>query len=265
LKVLHIYNTGGVASTLAKFMDKEFGTKSNVVSPRIADPYYLTVYGEIWNVSLNLFKFAIVFKARNYDIIHCHSTSGVALFLKRLFPRKTVILHYHGSDIRGKWSQQKKYWSRMDAVLVSTRDLLEGAPKGVLYLPNPVDTSIFRNFKLKRPFESITFSYGADDLAKTLAIKHNLKPPRFNTKFRKKYPIKYVDMPRTLNMYEYYVDVKKKDGQVLEAMSKTGLEALACGCKVIRFDEKIIRYLPRWHYPLFSTTLLYCLYLRLQK
>jgi len=43
-------------------------------------------------------------------------------------------------------------------------------------------------------------------------------------------------MPSILSGHEYYLDWKDQKGE-LEALSKTALEALACGCKVIHDSD----------------------------
>lgn len=57
-------------------------------------------------------------------------------------------------------------------------------------------------------------------------------------------PIPHRKMPMLLNQYEYFIDHCH-----VPALSKTGLEALACGCKVVRWDGKIIQGLPLEHRP----------------
>lgn len=257
IKILHIYNTAGVASILAKFIDEQFGTESSVVVPKMADPWGLTTYGEVWDCGLTMFKLRVTLKARNYDVLHCHSVEGIARWLKHLFPRKVVVFHFHGSDIRGKWQAKKKFWNCADAIIVSTSDLLENSPKGTVYLPTPVDIGLFHPQGVHEKGTSLHFSYGADDLARELAERHNLKLTICN---RVEQPIAYVDMPTVLGNYEFYIDVKRSSNQVLEAMSKTGYEALACGCKVIDYEGVLHSGLPIVHNPENVTKTLYGVY-----
>jgi hypothetical protein len=49
MRVLHVCNTAGVASVIAKYMDRLFGTESLVVWRKVFDPYGLTTYGELWD------------------------------------------------------------------------------------------------------------------------------------------------------------------------------------------------------------------------
>lgn len=102
--------------------------------------------------------------------------------LRKKFGRtKKIILHYHGTDIRGLRKQKLPHRSRLsdlaisliftyrrirnnlldknrrmdrkaqmlaDVVIVSTPDLLQNTIKGSIYLPNPVDTDHFSPDKI---------------------------------------------------------------------------------------------------------------------
>lgn len=249
MKILHVYNTAGVGSILAKFMDRLFGTKSDVIVPKIADPYGFTTYGKVYDEGLLKFKIRSVLKTINYDIIHCHSVEGIAKWIKTVFPKKKVIMHFHGSDIRNKWNQKKKYWIRADKIFVSTEDLLNGSPKETVWIPNPVDTDIFFSVVSKRSRNALHFKHDADDEAFILAITHNLNLIKMHDRVRE--PVAYQEMPKIFNEFGYYIDVKKKFGKLLRSLSKTGLEALACGCKVVQWDSKIIHELPFCHKPFY--------------
>jgi len=61
---------------------------------------------------------------------------------------------------------------------------------------------------------------------------------------RVRQPIPYMRLPTFLNSFEYYID-----RNYIPSLSKTALEALACGVKVIRWDGKIIKKLPEQHKP----------------
>jgi hypothetical protein len=258
MKILHIYNTAGVASILAKTMDKNFGTESKVTTPKTADPFGFTTYGETWNSSITTFKIKSVLTSRKYDIIHCHSTPGIALWIKKVFPNKKVIIHYHGSEIRGRWKQKEKYWSKANKIIVSTPDLLEGSPNATVCIENPVDTELFKNLNQKRTENTaLHFCYKADKEAELLAKQNNLK---LETIDRNKHPIPYKEMPVLLNKYAYLIDVKASKGKILQENSKTGLEALSCGCKVICWNGNIKDKLPIKHMPIFATEKLFKIY-----
>ena len=61
-------------------------------------------------------------------------------------------------------------------------------------------------------------------------------------------PTNHIDYLKSLSRYEYYIDVKKREGKVLEAISLTGLEALYMGVKLIRWDGERIYRFPSKHY-----------------
>ena len=56
--------------------------------------------------------------------------------------------------------------------------------------------------------------------------------------------IPYGEIPKVLNRYEYYIDRMSP-----KSLSKTALEALACGLKVIRWDGRVVSGLPLEHRP----------------
>jgi len=144
MRVLHIGNTAGVGSIIAKHMDKLFGTESWIVNRRVFDSYGFTTQGELWDVGPSMFALKSLLKARKFDIVHLHFFDKFVPYLKLLYPKKPVILHYHGSDIRGKWGLRRKYWSKADSILYSTLDLPDKeTPEYAVYMPNPVDTEIF--------------------------------------------------------------------------------------------------------------------------
>jgi glycosyltransferase involved in cell wall biosynthesis len=128
MKIAHINNTSGIASSIAErqrreghqvdvfvFNDRIFrqfgGTKLNYWSPL-----------DRWKLFRNL---------KGYDVWHYHYPYGS---LKRsLEKRKTdriYLKHYHGNDLRGRQEE--------DFCLVSTPDLLKYAPNG-RWLPTPID------------------------------------------------------------------------------------------------------------------------------
>ena len=249
MKVLHVWNTAGVASTLAKFQNKLLKWKSWVITRKIYDKYGFTIYGKTTILPSSLFTLMVIATLRKFDIIHVHSIDTILPKIKSLYPKKPIILHYHGSEIRNKWSLRKRYWKLADAIIVSTKDLLESAPQErVYYLPNPVDTEIFKPISSLRIKNTALFIYdnhpkykASLEWAKSVAKKKRLKLIVHNRAVK---PIKFLDMPLFLNRFEYFIDHKW-----VPALSKTALEALACNVKVIRWDGRIIENLPNQHRP----------------
>ena len=95
MKILHIWNTAGVASIIAKYMDKLFGTVSSVVMRKRYDKFGLTTYGELWDYPASVFKLRCLIRARKFDIIHIHSCDELVPSIRRRYPEKKIVLHYH--------------------------------------------------------------------------------------------------------------------------------------------------------------------------
>jgi|Deesub1362B_J571_1020462.scaffolds.fasta_scaffold07581_2 hypothetical protein len=247
MRVLHIWNTAGVASTLAKWQKKLFGWDTWVVTRKNFDKFGLTIYGETWNTLAKVFKAKILLLSRKYDIIHVHSLDEIVPLLKKIYRKKPVVLHYHGTDIRNLWKEKSNRWSKADLLLVSTPDLLERAPKHAIYLPSPIDTDLFKPLRLHNDNTALYIEYNARDLAEFYAEKYGLK---LTIHDRSSDPIPYSQMSKFLNEFSWYIDTRRdKNGNLLKNLSKTALEALACGLKVIEWDGKILNELPDNHKP----------------
>lgn len=261
LKILHIWNTAGVASVIAKYMDRLFGTESLVIHRAAFDPYGFTTYGELWNCGAKSFTLRSILKARSFDIIHVHYFDRIIPYLRFLYPKKPIILQYWGDDIRGKWQIKRKYWEKADVVIYTAPDLLgEGAPESVVYVPCPVDTEFFYPRPVKRkPKSAFHISYNADDLAIEYARTYDLELTIYDR--RKQGPIPHLKLPEILCQYEYYIDVKRSCGKLIQGIGKTGREALACGLKVITWEGKIIEGLPQENYPEAVASKIYALYI----
>ncbi|OYT40833.1 MAG: hypothetical protein B6U89_00790 [Desulfurococcales archaeon ex4484_58] len=249
LHVLHIGNTAGIGSVLAKYQKKFFKWKTDVLVRKELDKFNITTYGTYIYGGRTSFYICVLRMFRKYDIVHIHSLDKLVPLLKIIDPRKKIVLHYHGSDIRGKWHIRKKYWKYADKILVATPDLLKDAPPSTSYLPNPVDTELFMPLPGLKSRRTALFIYGKHEKfvksiewAKELARKYSLKLYIHN---RDENPIPYRRMPYLLNRFEYFIDHR-----FVPALSLTALEALACGLKVFRWDGKIIDKLPEEHLPL---------------
>ncbi len=254
ISVLHIWNVAGVASIIAKYQYRLFGWNTWVLMRRRYDPYGLTIYGEILDTGSLSFYVKSFIKARGYDIVHIHYLDRLVPWIKRFYRNKCIVIHYHGSDIRGKWFIRRSKWLKADLVLVATPDLYNESPEEyrgnkIYYLPNPVDTELFKPMNIARKRNTALYLYSRKNIklreslewAREIARKHGLKLEVINIDEK---PIKYIELPRILNQYEYFIDHR-----YVEALSKTALEALACNTKVIRWDGEIVEKLPQQHRP----------------
>jgi glycosyltransferase involved in cell wall biosynthesis len=269
MKVLHIGNTAGIASIIAKNTDKLYGTKSLVIDRKANDVYGVTTYGELKDYGPTRFGVSALLLAWNFDVIHVHYADKFLAYLKYYW-RKGLIMHYHGDDIRGKWRQKEARWRVADHIFYSSLDCFlpeDGQPpETASLLPNPVDTELFNNsnYTNKDSRKAVTFSHWADDLAKEIADKYDLdltiigrlKPFEKYTSDETRLitnPIPYTEMPNLLKQYGYYIEVKRNfEGKLLgkgNIVSTIALQSLACGLKVIKWDGTVMKDLPTCHLP----------------
>ena len=245
-RILHVWNTAGVASVIAKFTDRGFGTRSQVITRSAADRVGLTDYGRAYPDGAAHFLLRSLAMARSADVVHVHSLDRVVPWVKRLYG-KPVVVHYHGTDIEGRWREKERRWSRADYVAVSTPNLLEGGPTSAVHVPNPVDTDLFRPRGARpEPKSAVSFRYGMDREAEAAASKLGLR-----LTWLERWAVPHDRMPETLSRYEYYIDMRKPPAHVeARSVGKAALEALASGLKVVDWKGAVIEGLPEENEPM---------------
>ncbi len=137
-------------------------------------------------------------------------------------------------------------------ILVSTPDLLTLVPSAK-YLPNPIDSDHFsrKNDNLnKENIDVLTIHTETGDIQKTLEYcKTNNISFKINVYDRTKTPLLYAEIPNFLKKYDIYVDIKIINDKIIESLSKTGLESLSCGLKVLNYKLEYLDKLPEMHNP----------------
>jgi glycosyltransferase involved in cell wall biosynthesis len=298
MRILHIEDAAAVACILAKYQNLTQGFESKVVKLDRYDKFgFYKFYKDYVKVttSEDLFLSAILEGAEKADIIHVHSKVELVPYLRNKYGKsKKIVLHYHGTDIRGLKKQKLPHRSRIsdtairliylyrrirnnillkkrihskvqslsDLIIVSTPDLLQyvSSKRGIknIYLPNPIDSDLFNpgiissiNSNDSLHAEAVTMDTEVTDMS---WVHNYLKMNRINFDIdvydRIKQPLMYSELPRFLKRYKIYVDIRYVDGKILTNLSKTGLEALACGLDVLDFDLKFRHGLPFEHCPL---------------
>ena len=275
MRILHIWDQAGVACVFAKYQQSQ-GHDSKVIIGEGLDKYGIYRFYERYIETAKSKEFIerCIQEASSADIIHVHSMYHLVSKLRIKFgSQKKIILHYHGTDLRGSKnkivysaglrnlalgilargyllllsrSRQKKAHSLADAVLVAARDLLRYVENGK-YIPLPVDTDHFKpNISNEsEKYEALTIENSRIDMQMALdhLKKHNIKQ-RIEVYDRTKKPVMYVDMPRFLKKYKLYVDVRFVDGKILNQLSTTAVQSLACGLKVLDYELKYRLGLP---------------------
>lgn len=272
-KVGHFWNICGIGGLLARYLDKYYPGQYESVA---IDRGHADVYSQnnekslVWHNRAAVWLARCFFYARKLDIIHVHVGIQWLPYYRKLYPRKKLVIHVHGSKIRGRWHLEPNV-NLADGILVSTPDLLEGSPAGSFYLPNPIDQQLIAKIR-KSVKERIPDAFHVDRYAVDVALKYarqnDIKLKVFN---RDETPLPhaafltemakhefFINVERSrflqeLARHEFYVDVKRDypgyayEEKVLEAFSLTGLEALALGCKVIDWKGEIHKGLPVEH------------------
>lgn len=233
-------------------MDEHYNTKSFVMERRIFDPMSLCTYGKVYDCGAKSFIAKALCRAFFSDIIQIHTDDRIIRYFKWFYPGKPVIMHYHGSCIRNRWKEKRKFYEKADMIFVSTPDLLQGAPSGVILVSNPLN---WKHIKLVNSMNipkvsgtAFHVEYGALDYAEKYAEDYNLKLGIFD---RRKNPLNHLDFLKKLAAYEYYIDCKRDTivHNHLQFDSLTALEAYALGLKVVRYNGLLMSELPDFCYP----------------
>jgi len=254
MRILHIWDQASTASVIAKYQRK-LGHETLVIKNAKHDKMKDTSYygGKIIS-NKYLFVIKSIITARNYDIIHLHDAWFMVIFLKTLYPKKKIIMHYHGSmvraELKGK-SFRLKNEKFVDHIIVATPDLLEhDYSKQPHYIPNPVDVELFKPLST-----TLRNNTGMIVLKKNQSYSKTLKALQkrgFDIKLEtisQNEKVEYKLFPTRLVMYEYYVDLPFVNGELIHANSITGLQAMSMGIKTISWDYSVSNSLPNYHHP----------------
>jgi hypothetical protein len=240
MKVLYLWNTAGASTPIAKWLIKN-GHDAKILVNRKYDPYNTSPIDAPYVVSVYssmdfkraAFKLIRTFKP---DVIHVNSALDMVIIARILAPRSIIVFEYHGWDIRGN---DKVHSEALLAqkIIVSTHDLVQ---YGDVYGCPIEDFFYYRggrveNSALCMPTQPTTLE--SIEKAKTWSEKHNMKltvTDRVNG-----VPINIKDMPLFLSQFEYYIDFRSI--ALKDYLSKTAIEAIKCGCKVVEESKfKII-------------------------
>lgn len=276
MRILHILDAAGVACIYSKYQQMQGHDAKVIWNKDVADKYGIYDFYKDYLIKVTYGKFTetCIQEGETADVIHVHSYIDILFALRKKFHRqKKIILHYHGTDIRGLKKQELPHRSLLsdtmiklkmfyrkkighvraqklaDAVCVSTPDLLPLVRSGI-HIPIPIDIEHFSpknnsNGELKDAFtinSEVTNIQRALDLCKKNQINLNIEVID-----RTKNPILYADIPDFIRGYGTYVDIRYVNDIVLENLSSTALQSLACGLSVLDYKLQFRRGLPSVH------------------
>ena len=289
--MLHIWDQAGVAFILAKFQQMN-GNESKVIRVKNTDKYGIDEFYKEYGlfVTTEELVYKSIEESRRADVIHIHSLPEMVINIRNTYGEsKVIILHYHGTDIRGFSGDNSRVFSLRnilrpknivgkirkrrlhikaqrlaDRVIVSTPDLIR-LVKGSIFLPNPIDTDHFNKKMIKERsvdvYEGVLVNSEVTNVELAMNYcKHKKINLNVNIYDRTKNPIYYKDVPNFLKKYDAYIDLRFVDRKLLKNLSKTALEALACGLRVLNYNLEFVDNLPSEHCPTNVVTILSSIY-----
>ncbi|MFB0522282.1 MAG: hypothetical protein ACETV1_00800 [Candidatus Bathyarchaeia archaeon] len=239
LDILFIWDIAGIASMLARELTAR-SLKASCMMRREFDKGRISeFYGAVLHDGSGFIdasrKASEKARILHFSYLDSFSVKGHSTPLLPLFKYhgRKIIMHYHGSDIRGKGTQKRLYYAPADLVLVSSRDLLREVPDAT-WLPRPVDTDHFKPLQVARKKRSAVYVNVISTWLRT-AEKFCCERGLSLTVVDRESDqwIRYSEYPLFLNRFEYFLDFK---GQ--EELSKNALEALSCGLKVVHINRQ---------------------------
>ena len=252
--VLHIWDQAGVAFILAKFQQIN-GNESKVIRVKNVDKYGIDEFYKEYGlfVAAEELVYKSIEEARRADVIHIHSLPEMVINIRNTYrDSKVIILHYHGTDIRGFSDDNSRAFNlrnilrpknivrkirkrhlhikaqrSADRVIVSTPDLIQ-LVKGSIFLPNPIDTDHFNKRLIKEistdVYEGILVNSEVTNVELAMNYcKHKKINLNIDIYDRTKNPIYYKDIPNFLKKYDVYVDLRFVNRKLLKNLSKTAL------------------------------------------
>jgi hypothetical protein len=248
MKIVHINNTAGVASVLARQQNNTGHTAEVFVFNSATQRQF---GGKKFNYRWPLSRWNFFKKIKEFDLWHYHYPYGSLkknLEMRRNF--KPFLKHYHGDDLRGRLDT--------DYCLVSTPDLLKHAPNGK-WLPNPIDIEGIKSMLTEISYENklpkVLFYpkvYESNIHSRELEIKRTVLAELEVKRKLVVIPILNLPYKKALNKIANCDIVVGKILPIMGWIGRTELEAMALGKPVIAYvsDELYEKYKP----PVFRTS-----------
>src|ERR687896_2535954 len=128
MRILHVWDQAGVACILAKYQRRQ-GYSSSVLRVNDQDKYGINKFYSdlITSCSEQDFIQRSLREADSAQLIHVHSRIDVIAPLREKYGKsKKIILHYHGTDIRGfsPPAVHQKH-TRLGSILTSSKFLMK--------------------------------------------------------------------------------------------------------------------------------------------
>lgn len=260
MRILHVWNTAGIASLIANEQIKR-GHHVNVMMRYPFDPFGFTEYYgfDYLDISANQFLDYCFDIANNYDVIHFHGIDREIERYRSAYPGKKIIVHYHGSEVtKNNDVKKRRNVSKLsDFIFSSTLDVhLKLNKEGIknTYIPNPIDIHLFKPLQIEKEEDRYLYvSSRYIDIESVLTfLEDKIDITKIDLFDREEYGIPFYEMPELLNEYNTFIDVKCYEwlnGKPGEAYSTTGLQASSCGLNVLNYKGEIVNNIHLEHTP----------------
>ena len=237
MKVLHIFDCAAVGAIIMKEQRKA-GIESDLLTYEQNDPGKINKYYGCEIHYANTFTFGghAIEKAKDYDVLHLHFIWEFIPMLKKHYPDKKIIMHYHGSDVRQNRVKAgfKEAFDMADARLCDARDVMQYFPPGeVTEIVAPVDTELFKPTKKGKGTTMFMTQPLQSDKNLQLAFLDIHKYDAVRIMDRTEKWLQYKDMPEFLSRFDTLIDVRYQGGKLIDYWSTTACQALALGLDVI--------------------------------
>ena len=170
-KILHVWDQASVSCVLAKYQ-RRLGHQVEVIKRSGFDKFEIMKFYNEKTISTPiglLFLRKAAKYAKDFDIVHVHDQYKIVPMIKKLYPGKKIILHYHGTALRTTSENKRKdAESKSNAILVSTPDLTKYVD--CIYLPNPVDLEHFSKKNIQKNNQAISLMTSFENKEKLVKL-----------------------------------------------------------------------------------------------
>lgn len=241
MKVLFVWDTAGVFSPVASWLNKTNGHNAKILMNEECDPFGQTsqldcaiMASSAKDFYKKLIKELLFFRP---DVIHVSDSIKAFLVARLLAPRSKVVMTYHGSVRRMKSGKRHPEVDMAEKVTVAIPDLYEFGE----WIDRPI-WSYFYDRGGRKPNTAIMlyadyFFIDWRDAAKKWAEENGIEL-RIVDKTKGEF-VPHKELPELFSSYEYYLDLKgheiNPDGSI--TVSVAAMEAKLCGCKIIHDSD----------------------------
>jgi len=253
MNILNIWEIGGDSCLIAKILRRR-GHNFEILKREGYDPFGIMEYYGEKALPLSGYEFLklCVKRTKYFDVIHVHDIIKIIPQLRKKYPKKKIILHYHGSKLRSTPSSERAEAEKSaDAILVSMKDLLvHNFAKEAHYAYNPIDTELFSRKKTPKDDRAlIILKLGNTRSQIENVLQKNGLKISFEDRSRADTPLKYNQMPSLLSRYTTYLDLYLQDSKLGDGISNTALQAMSMGLNVLTHELKFVNTLPEENIP----------------